>query len=77
MTLSEAKEQILEAQAQIKFLQWENEKQQNAQEEFQNELIVEVEKINKMGGFKRWFFRGKLLFELIYVIQRAISRRKT
>lgn len=77
MTLAQAEEKILEGQAQIKFLQWENEKLQKAQEEFQNELIVEVEKINKMGKFKRWFFRGKLLFELIYVIQRAISRHKT
>ena len=77
MTLLEAKEKISEAQAQIKFLQWENEKLQKAQEKFQNELIIEVEKINKMGKFKRWFFRGKLLFELIYVIQRAIRSRKT
>ena len=77
MTLQQAQEKILEQQGQIKFLEWENEKLQKAQDDFQKELILEVKKINSLGPFKRWFFRGKLLFELIYVIQRAIRSRKT
>ena len=69
MNLEQAKEQI-------KFHQWEYSKLKDIQNEFQDELIKEVERINKMPPFKRWWNRTKLLFEVLKTIIEAVEKAK-
>jgi len=70
MNLEQAKEQI-------KLLQWENKKLKDAQRLFQAELIKEVEKINAMPPFKKWWNSTKLLFSILETIISAIEKAKT
>ncbi len=69
MNLQQAKEQI-------KRLQLENFALKEAQKEFQDQLIKEVERINNLPPFKRWFTTAKLLINLLDTIVEAIDKAK-
>jgi len=67
MTLNEAKEQI-------KFLQWEIKTLKDKQKAFQDELIHEVERINTLPPFKRWWQKGKLLISICDTVIEAVEK---
>lgn len=63
-----------EAKAQIELMEWEIKTLKDAQLEFQDELVREVQRINTMPPFKRWWKTAKLLFGLIALIIDSIDR---
>jgi|TARA_R110000824_G_C15229678_1_gene678400 hypothetical protein len=72
MNLSEAKQHI-------ELLEWEVKTLKETQLAFQNELIKEVQRINSMPPFKRWWNTAKLLFGVLSLIVDSIDKanRKT
>ena len=72
MNLNEAKEHI-------ELLEWEVKTLKESQLEFQEELIQEVQRINSMPPFRRWWKTAKLLFGLLALIIDSIDKanRKT
>jgi hypothetical protein len=69
MTINEAKEQI-------KYLQLEILKLKQKQKEFQNELIKEVQRIDRLPPFQRFWQKGKLLVSLIDTVIEAVEKAK-
>lgn len=68
-----------EAKQYIELLEWEVKTLKESQLEFQEELIKEVQRINSMPPFKRWWRTAKLLFGVLALIIDAIDKanRKT
>ena len=72
---------LSEAMAKIQLLEIENtelkETNKNLikeQNEFQDALIQKVQEIKKLGPFKRFLAYGRLLWDLISTIEKAISK---
>ena len=63
-----------EAMAQIELMEWEIKTLKETQAEFQEELVREVQRINTMPPFKRWWKTAKLLFGLLALIIDSIDR---
>jgi hypothetical protein len=74
MKLAEAMTKIVQLEIQVFELHQTNEKLMKEQREFQDELIVKIKEINALGIFKRFMAYGRLLWDLIATIERAISR---
>lgn len=50
-------------------LEAQNEALKKEQQEFQEELKKEIDKIRQMKGFARWWNAGKLIWQLISTIE--------
>lgn len=72
MKLAEAVATIEAQRLQIEVLKNENENLIKEQKEFQDELFKRVQEIKKMGPFKRFMAYGRLLWDLIAVIEQGI-----
>lgn len=72
MKIAEAMAQIEAQKLEIEVLKNENEKLIKEQKEFQDELFKRVQEIKKMGPFKRFMAYGRLLWDLIAVIEQGI-----
>ena len=74
MKIAEAMAQIEAQKLEIEVLKNENEKLIKEQKEFQDELFKRVQEIKKMGPFKRFMAYGRLLWDLIAVIEQGIRK---
>lgn len=72
MKLAEAIAQIENQKIEIEVLKNENEKLLKEQKEFQDELFKRVQEIKKMKPFRRFMAYGRLLWDLIAVIEQGI-----
>lgn len=72
MKLAEAVATIEAQRLEIEVLKSENVKLLKEQKEFQDELFKRVQEIKKMGPFKRFMAYGRLLWDLIAVIEQGI-----
>lgn len=72
MKLAEAIAQIENQKIEIEVLKNENEKLLKEQKEFQDELFKRVQEIKKMKPFKRFMAYGRLLWDLVAVIEQGI-----
>ena len=72
MKLAEAIAQIENQKIEIEILKNENEKLLKEQKEFQDELFKRVQEIKKMKPFRRFMAYGRLLWDLVAVIEQGI-----
>lgn len=72
MKLAEAIAQIENQKIEIEVLKNENEKLLKEQKEFQDELFKRVQEIKKMKPFRRFMAYGRLLWDLVAVIEQGI-----
>ena len=74
MKLAEAMAKIQRLEIENTELKQTNENLIKEQNEFQNALIQKVQEIKKLGPFKRFLAYGRLLWDLISTIEKAISK---
>ena len=72
MKLAEAIAQIENQKIEIEILKNENEKLLKEQKEFQDELFKRVQEIKNLKPFRRFMAYGRLLWDLVAVIEQGI-----
>jgi len=77
MELGQALAKIAILEKQIEVLHIENETLKQKQQAFTDELVAEVQKIEKLSFFKKIFSYGALLKQLVKGVMGAIEKAKT
>ena len=74
MNIDKALEKIQALKVENVLLKNENDTLKKEQKEFQDELFKKVQEIKKLGPFRRWLAYGRLLWDLITVIEEGIRK---
>ena len=74
MNLTQAQQRIQHLEIENVALKETNKQLIKEQNEFQDALIAKVEEIKKLGPFKRFLAYGRLLWDLISTIEKAVSK---
>jgi len=74
MKLAEAMAKIQRLEIENTELKETNENLIKEQNEFQDALVAKVQEIKKLGPFKRFLAYGRLLWDLISTIEKAVSK---
>jgi FtsZ-binding cell division protein ZapB len=74
MNINKALEKIQALKIENDILKNENENLKKEYKEFQDELFKKVEEIKKLKPFRRWLAYGRLLWDLITLIEEGIRK---
>jgi len=74
MNIDKALEKIQALKVENVLLKSENDALKKEQKEFQDELFKKVQEIKKLKPFRRWLAYGRLLWDLITVIEEGIRK---